>query len=72
VQPEAFLFQRAHHAFGIPITFGGVVAGECLVNSQGTTGLRERQRGGLTAITTGLILREYYTVPTEPNCRCAL
>jgi hypothetical protein len=42
VQPEACLFQRAHHAFGIRIPLGVVVAGERLVNSQGATGVHER------------------------------
>jgi hypothetical protein len=52
VQPEAFLFQCAHHAFRSRIALGVVVAGERLVNSQGATGSHERYRGGMTAILT--------------------
>jgi hypothetical protein len=53
LQPQAFFFERTHHPLGSALPLGVVVvAGEGLLNSQGTASLHESLRGQLAAVVT--------------------
>jgi hypothetical protein len=82
LQPEAFLFQRAHHALGVGMALGVVIARKGLLDSQGPTGPHEGPRGGLTAVVTHqrkpLVLGAFrelvlhgHIQGREPMLRCA-
>src|SRR3989338_1591474 len=51
-EPETFLLQGAHHAFGVGIAPRVVVAGKRLMNAQNRARFHEGQRSGLAAIIT--------------------
>jgi hypothetical protein len=50
VQPDTFLLQGAHHPFGVGVACGVVIAGTRRPHAQGTAGLHQSHRGGLTAV----------------------
>jgi hypothetical protein len=52
LQPEAFLFQRAHHPLGVRIGLGIIIACKGLLDPKGSTGSHEARRGRLTAVGT--------------------